>query len=99
MPRNQAHRWYFVNSSDPRTENTEQLPVASSPTAKMLTEMPKGSNNREMSKIQLKLSEVQDRCHGHMSRKLPLTCKVQKYRSASLEANISMVSQPISFKR
>jgi len=33
-----------------------------------------------------------------MSRKLPLTCKVQKYRSASLEANISMVSQPISFK-
>jgi len=31
-------------------------------------------------------------------KKLPLTCKIQEYRSASLEADISMVSQPISFK-
>ena len=55
--------------------------------------MPKGSKNREMSKIQLMLSishEVQGRCHGHMTRKLPLTFKIQKYRSASLEANISI---------
>jgi len=47
-----------------------------------------------MLKIQLKLSvshEVQGRCHGRMSRKLPLTCKNWKHQTAPSEVNISMV--------
>jgi len=47
-----------------------------------------------MSKIQLKLSvshEVQGRCNGHMSPKLPLTCKNWKHPTSPSEANISKV--------